>query len=268
VLTRIDGLDTFSSVQGQGEPVLLLHGWGASSQSLAGVQEMLADARRAVALDLPGFGWSERPPTAWGTAEYARHVVGFMDALGIARAALLGHSFGGRVAIRMAVEHAPRVSRLVLVASAGIRRPHGARYQVRVRTVKLVRGLFGLPVWGRLGPRLIARLTERVGSRDYRAAGAMRPTLVKLVNEDLAPMLSAIQAPTLILWGDRDQEVPRSAMDLMAGAIPGARMVVFPGAGHFPFQDAPDAFSRELRAFMAEGAEGTEGAQRAQRECR
>ena len=256
MLTRIDGLETFSSVQGQGEPVLLLHGWGASSQSLAGIQEMLGATHRAVALDLPGFGWSERPPAAWGTAEYARHVAGVMDALGIARAAVLGHSFGGRVAIRMAVEHARRVSRLLLVASAGIRPPHGVRYQVRVRTIKLVRGLFGLPVWGRFGPRLIARLTERVGSRDYRAAGAMRPTLVKLVNEDLAPLLPAIQAPTLILWGDRDEEVPRSAMDRMAGAIPGARMVVFQGAGHFPFQDAPEAFARELRAFISEGAEG------------
>ena len=254
MLTRIGGLDTFSSGQGQGEPVLLLHGWGVTSQSLAGVQEMLGDTHRTVAVDLPGFGWSERPPTAWGTAEYARHVVGLMDALGMARATVLGHSFGGRVAIRMAVEHAPRVARLVLVASAGIRPPRGVRTRMRVRAVKLARALFSLPVWGRLGPRLIERLTERVGSRDYRAAGAMRPTLVKLVNEDLAPLLPAIQAPTLILWGDRDQEVPRSAMERMAGAIPGARMLVFPGAGHFPFQDAPEAFARELRTFMAEGA--------------
>jgi pimeloyl-ACP methyl ester carboxylesterase len=251
VLTRIGGLDTFSSGQGRGEPVLLLHGWGVSSQSLTAVQEMLGDSHQAVAVDLPGFGWSQRPPAAWGTGEYARHVVGFMDALGMARAAVLGHSFGGRVAIRMAVEHAPRVSRLVLVASAGIRPPRGVRYQVRVRTVKLARGLFGLRVWGRLGPRLIARLTERVGSRDYRAAGAMRPTLVKVVNEDLAPLLPAIRVPTLILWGDRDEEVPRSAVDRMGGAIPGARVVVLPGAGHFPFQDAPEAFARELRAFMA-----------------
>jgi pimeloyl-ACP methyl ester carboxylesterase len=260
VLTRIGGLDTFCSVQGQGEPVLLLHGWGVSSQSLAAVQELLGDSHRAVAVDLPGFGWSERPPAAWGTGEYARHVVGLMDALGLDRAAVLGHSFGGRVAIRMAAGHAPRVSRLVLVASAGIRPPRGIRYRVRVRSVKLVRELFGLRVWGRLGPRLIARLTERVGSRDYRAAGAMRPTLVKVVNEDLAPLLPAIRVPTLILWGDRDEEVPRSAMDRMAGAIPGARMVVFPGAGHFPFQDAPEAFARELRAFMVEGVEGAEGA--------
>jgi len=75
---------------------------GVSSQSLAGVQEALAAAHRAVALDLPGFGWSQRPAAVWGTVEYAQHVAGFLDAQGIPRAAVLGHSFGGRVAIRLA----------------------------------------------------------------------------------------------------------------------------------------------------------------------
>lgn len=256
MLVRVNGLETFYSVQGDGAPVLLLHGWGVSSQSLAAVQEALAAAHRAVALDLPGFGWSERPAAVWGTAEYARHVAGFLDTQAIPRAAVLGHSFGGRVAIRLAAEHAARVSRLVLVASAGIRPARSARYYVRVGLVKAARGLFGLPGWGRLGPRLIARLTERVGSRDYRAAGAMRPILVRLVNEDLAPMLPIIQAPTLILWGDRDQEVPRVAMDRITQGIPGARMVVFPGAGHFPFQDAPAAFLQAVGAFLAEGGRG------------
>jgi pimeloyl-ACP methyl ester carboxylesterase len=258
VLARVNGLESFYSVQGAGDPVLLLHGWGVgvSSQSLAGIQEALAATHRAVALDLPGFGWSERPAAVWGTAEYARHVAGFMDGQGIPRAAVLGHSFGGRVAIRLAAEHAARVSRLVLVASAGIRPPRSARYYVRVGLFKGVRALFGHRVWGRLGPRVITRLTERFGSRDYRAAGAMRPILVKVVNEDLAPMLPAIQAPTLILWGDRDEEVPRVAMERMTQGIPGARLVVFPGAGHFPFQDAPAAFHQALRAFLAEGGRG------------
>jgi pimeloyl-ACP methyl ester carboxylesterase len=142
------------------------------------------------------------------------------------------------------------------VASAGIRPPRSARYYVRIGLVKAARALLGLPVWGRLGPRLIVRLTERVGSRDYRAAGAMRPILVRLVNEDLAPVLAAIQAPTLLLWGDRDQEVPRVAMERITEGIPGARMVVFPGAGHFPFQDAPPAFQQTLEAFLPEGERG------------
>jgi pimeloyl-ACP methyl ester carboxylesterase len=81
----------------------------------------------------------------------------------------------------------------------------------------------------------------------------MRPTLVKLVNEDLTPVLPAIQAPTLILWGDRDQEVPRSAMETMATKIPQSRLVVYSGAGHFPFLDAPEEFCRTVRGFLQAG---------------
>ena len=97
------------------------------------------------------------------------------------------------------------------------------------------------------------RWAARVGSRDYRNAGAMRPTLVRLVNEDLAPLLPAVQAPTLILWGDQDREVGRTAMDTMQARIPRARLVVFPGAGHFPFADAPAKFAESLLPFLAEG---------------
>lgn len=81
----------------------------------------------------------------------------------------------------------------------------------------------------------------------------MRPTLVKLVNEDLTGLLPRIQAPTLILWGSRDEEVPRSAMETMHARIPQSRLVVLEGAGHFPFLDAPEECCRRLRDFLQEG---------------
>ncbi len=81
----------------------------------------------------------------------------------------------------------------------------------------------------------------------------MRPTLVRLVNEDLGGLLHAIQAPTLILWGDQDEDVGRGAMLAMASSIGGARLLVFPGAGHFPFQDQPEPFCRALEGFLREG---------------
>jgi pimeloyl-ACP methyl ester carboxylesterase len=89
-----------------------------------------------------------------------------------------------------------------------------------------------------------------VGSPDYRAAGRMRPTLVRVVNEDLTPLLPMVQASVLLLWGDQDHEVGRHAMEIMAAKIPRARLMVFPGAGHFPFQDAPDEFRRGLTEFL------------------
>ncbi len=253
MLKRINDLETYYAVEGQGAPVVLLHGWGTSSQSLTPLCGALATSFHVLAVDLPGFGWSQPPPSAWGSQEYAGHILRLMRETGIDRAALVGHSFGGHVAIALAAAEPSRVSRLVLVASAGIRRSRGAGYYLRVATAKLVKRFFTLPGWGATGQRIIAKVSGRVGSRDYRAAGTMRPTLVKLVNEDLTPVLPAIQAPTLILWGDRDQEVPRSAMETMATKIPQSRLVVYSGAGHFPFLDAPEEFGRTVRGFLQAG---------------
>jgi pimeloyl-ACP methyl ester carboxylesterase len=252
-LVRINGLETYYAVEGRGAPVVLLHGWGTSSRSLTPLCEALAATFHVLAVDLPGFGWSQPPPSAWGTQEYAGHIRRLMQETGIDRAALVGHSFGGRVAIALAAAEPPRVSRLALVASAGIRPPRGAGYYARVATAKLVKRFFSLPGWGATGQRILAKLSGRVGSRDYRAAATMRPTLVKVVNEDLTPILAAIQAPTLILWGDRDQEVPQSAMETMATKIPQSRLVIFAGAGHFPFLDAPEEFATTLQEFLQAG---------------
>lgn len=250
MLLRINGLETYFTEAGEGEPVVLLHGWGASSQSVADLSAALADTFRVLAVDLPGFGWSQAPPEAWGTAEYAGHLERLMQETGMPGAALLGHSFGGRIAIRVAARQPARVSRLVLVASAGIRPRRRVGYYLRLATAKLARWFFTLPGWGATGQRAISRVSGRFGSRDYRAAGNMRPTLVKVVNEDLTPLLPAVQAPTLILWGDQDEEVPRGAMEIMAARIPGARLVVFEGAGHFPFLDMPERFCRTVKEFL------------------
>lgn len=253
MLIRIGGLDTYFTDEGAGDPVVLLHGWAASSQSFAGLGAVLAKSFRVVTLDLPGFGWSSPPPAAWGTAEYAAHVGRVLSEVKIASAAFVGHSFGGRVAIRLAAEQPARVARLALVASAGIRPRRGPGFHARLLATKIVKWFFSLPGWGGVGRRLIARRLERTGSRDYRAAGRMRPTLVRLVNEDLTECLPAIQTPTLILWGSLDTEVPRSAMELMHAGITGSRLVVFEGAGHFPFLDAPEEFGRTLSAFLGGG---------------
>ncbi len=253
MLTRIEGLDTYYTLEGAGRTVVLLHGWGTSSQSLQSVATALAPQFRVLAMDLPGFGWSDPPPEAWGSVQYAEHVARLLDRVAPGPVALLGHSNGGRVAIQLAARQPERVTHLVLVASAGIRPRRGARYYARVGVTKLLRAIGRLPGLGRVGDRLSARWRERVGSRDYKAAGRMRPTLVRLVNEDLTTVLPHIQAPTLILWGDQDREVGRGAVLTMASGIRGARLQVFAGAGHFPFQDEPESFYKALGGFLREG---------------
>jgi pimeloyl-ACP methyl ester carboxylesterase len=250
VLIRVGDLDTHFSVSGEGRPVVLLHGWGTSAESLGPIAKALEDRFQVYALDLPGFGWTPAAATTWGTWEYASYVEAFMDRVGIPVAGLVGHSFGGRIALALAARWPERVRNLVLVASAGIRPRRGLLYHVKVGVAKLAKPLFSLPLWGRLGERIVAGIYGRIGSRDYRNAGPMRATLVKVVAEDLRGILSSIRVPTLIIWGDRDQEVPFSSMQIMARGIQGSRLEVLEGAGHFPFVDSPDRFGRLVKDFL------------------
>ncbi len=233
--------------------MILLHGWGVSSDSLGAVARALDGRFRVLAIDLPGFGWSAAPLTAWGTREYAAHIDAFMENAVLPPASVLGHSFGGRVALALAAWYPHRVRDLVLVASAGIRPRRGPGYYLKTGAVKLVKRCVSLPVFGRVGPRIASGLSGWVGSSDYQRAGHMRTTLVKIVNEDLRDLLSSVRAPALIIWGDRDREVPRSSMEIMARRIRGARLEVLEGAGHFPYIDMPDRFAHLVRGFLCRG---------------
>jgi len=253
VLTRVNDLDTHFTFCGEGEPVVLLHGWGTSAESLCGIAKALEDKFRVFAIDLPGFGWTPPPPAAWGTREYAAHVEAFMESSGIPTANLIGHSFGGRIALALAAQSPHGVRRLVLVASAGIRANLRPRYYLKIGAAKLAKLVFSSPIWGRLGERILSTVHRRVGSRDYRNAGQMRRTLVRVVNEDLRGILSSVQAPTLIIWGDRDLEVSRSSMEIIARGIRGSQLEIMEGAGHFPFVDMPERFGKLVRDFLFRG---------------
>lgn len=256
MLIRVGDLETHVTVWGEGRPVLLLHGWGTSADSLGAVAKALEDRFRVYAIDLPGFGWTPSPPKVWGTWGYASFVEAFMDCAGIPVATLIGHSFGGRIALALAAQRPHRVRDLVLVASAGIRPKRGPGYPLKVTAAKLAKGLFSSPIWGRLGERVVAAVYQRVGSRDYRNAGPLRATLVKVVGEDLRGILASVRVPTLIIWGDEDREVPRASMEVMARGIAGSRLEVLEGAGHFPFADRPDRFRQVVRDFLCQGSEG------------
>ncbi|MBZ0160715.1 MAG: alpha/beta hydrolase [bacterium] len=252
MLIRVGDLDTHFTVCGEGRPMVLLHGWGTSAESMGAVAKSLEDRFRVYALDLPGFGWTPAAAAPWGTWEYAAYVEAFMDRVGIPVAGLIGHSFGGRIALALASRWPDRVRSLILVASAGIRPTRGPLYHMKVGATKLAKRLFSFPIWGRLGERKVAEIYRRVGSRDYRNAGPLRATLVKVVGEDLRSILSSIRVPTLIIWGDKDQEVPFSSMQIMARGIAGSRLEVLEGAGHFPFADRPDRFGRLVREFLCQ----------------
>jgi pimeloyl-ACP methyl ester carboxylesterase len=233
-------------------PVVVLHGWGASIAAVGSIQAALRATHRTIALDLPGFGESDPPPVAWGAEEYAALVRAFLLKRGITRASFIGHSHGGRVSIVLAATHPEMVEKLVLVDSAGIRPKRTAGYYARVYSYKLSKRLLASPLLnGTFGAPLRGIFETRAGSDDYRQAGSMRGTLVRVVNEDWRHLLPRIVAPTLLIWGELDDSTPVSDGRLMEQLIPDAGLVIFPGAGHFAYADDFDRFARVVGHFLS-----------------
>lgn len=236
---------------GDGEPLLLLHGWGASGELFAPLLDSLQPGRRLIVPDLPGFGTTAPPPTAWSVHDYAAWTLALLDRMGVARADIIGHSNGGRVAIVIAAQHPERVRKLVLVDSAGIRTRGGPGDWLRVRTYKLLRAAQRARALPTALRRVAQARADRRGSADYRAAtGTLRGTLVRLVNEDLTPLLGAIAAPTLLIWGELDAETPLRDARVMERSIPDAGLVVLSGAGHFSYLEQPGRFIRIVDVFL------------------
>ena len=232
-------------------PIVVLHGWGAHIEAVAPILAALDGAPDLIALDLPGFGESEPPPEAWDVDAYMRFFVDFLEELGVERAHLVGHSHGGRVSIALAAAHPERVGRLLLIDSAGLRPKRGWRYRRRVAVAKLGRAVarFGGPP----GRRLQDRMRRRVASRDYlEASEAMRGTFRAVVAADLSDRMPRIGAPTLLVWGDRDDETPLWMAHRMEELIPDAGLVVLEGAGHYSYADAPGQFRAVARRFLLE----------------
>ena len=246
---EVAGLRIRCQSKGDGEPALVLHGWGGSIEAVGSVLSALAPVTTAYAIDMPGFGESDPPPVPWGTAEYAGFVRKLMDELGIRSAAVIGHSFGGRVAIRLAVEFPDRVTKLVLVNSAGIRPKRKLGYYRRLALAKFGKVLER--VGGHHGARLRAAIVRHTASADYLDAGPLRGTFVRIVNEDLREHLPRISVPTLLVWGAQDQDTPLADGQLMERMIPDAGLVVFEHAGHYSYVDAANAFGRVVRHFLA-----------------
>lgn len=236
---------------GTGPPVLLLHGWGVSSALFQPTIAGLKHAFTLIAPDFPGFGSTPPPPTAWSVNDYAVWMVHVLDSLNITQVHVIGHSHGGRVAIKLASEWPERVAKLVLADSAGIRPKRTLKYWVQVRTFKTLRWLSRTAI---VPPLLRAWTNARVaqrGSPDYQqAAGTVRASLVRVVNEDLRGLLPRIQAPTLLVWGENDEDTPLADGQLMEKLIPDAGLVVLKGAGHYAYLEQSAHFCRIVETFL------------------
>ncbi len=235
--------------------ILLLHGWGSESAVIWPLGESLADDGFLVnALDLPGFGETQAPAQAWSVADYAVFVSEWMEQLAIARAHFIGHSFGGSVSIMLAAQEPTRLEKLVLLNSAGVRRPMSRWPRWRSDILRAARRGLRRMGWPDAAHGLSEWAAARYGSPDYRAAqGVMRATLVRILAEDMTALAARVRAPTLLLWGELDDETPIWQGELLARTIPDAGLHIFPGAGHFAFLEHLAETRLILRHFFGEG---------------
>ena len=248
----VQGIRVNYEMRGEGETVLLLHGWASSLQPYRPLMEQLAQKYRVIALDFPGMGGSDEPTEPWDVDGYADFVLKFLEQFSITRISMVGHSYGGRVIIKLANRQLPfAIHKLVLVDSAGIRPAASKKKSMRQRVYKVGKWFLSLKPVAKLFPNALEKLRVKFGSADYAAASPMmRQCLVKAVNEDLSHLLPGIQAPTLLVWGDRDTATPLSDAKQMEAAIPNAGLAVIPGTGHFSFAENPGLFGRIMASYF------------------
>lgn len=239
---------------GNGEKtIVILQGWGTNMEVYNSMASVLMLKYKVVQFDFPGFGSSQEPPEPWTVDDFADFFVEFLDEIGVQNATLIGHSYGGRVIIKLAAreEFSPRIEKIVLVDSAGVLPQRSMKQKARIALFKIVKKVANMKIVYKMCQELIDDWKSKQGSEDYRKASPiMRACLVKAVNEDLTRLLKEIKQETLLIWGENDTATPMRDAKIMEEQIPNAGLAVINGAGHFCFLEKPVIFEKILKSYF------------------
>lgn len=212
--------------------ILFLHGWGGSRESLRGIGTLFQHTHCVHLLDLPGFGEAPPPPDSWGTIEYADLVQQYILEKVGGPVILVGHSFGGRVSVRLASRRLSQIRELVMLGVPGLPQPSFSRTRLRRSFIRTLRTLL-VALQPITGSRFVRWHSATFGSKDYQAAGVLRPVLVRTVSEDLTESASAIACPTLLIWGTDDTETPPWLAERYRSLLGGkAELIYLPHKDH------------------------------------
>lgn len=244
-----NGVKMRYEVSGEGNPLILMHGWGCNHTTVQSIAATAAQTHKVYNVDFPGFGESTEPKEVWGVEQYTQLIEAFAKSEGIENPVLIGHSFGGRVAILYASRYP--VAKVVLVDAAGIKPKRSLKYYAKVYSFKTGKKFWQLILGKEKAQERIDRMRAKHGSSDYASSSPMmRAILSKVVNEDLTDRLPLIKAPSLMIWGENDTATPLSDAKLMNKLIPDSGLVSFPNCGHYSFLDNPGQFRAVLSSFL------------------
>jgi pimeloyl-ACP methyl ester carboxylesterase len=257
---------------GSGPPLVFVHGLSGSWQNWLENMPAFMDSHRVIAVDVPGFGASPLPPEKITISGYARWLDGLLDELGVEGAAVVGNSMGGFIGLELALKFPHRLERLVLVSAAGLTIEH-QRNETALRVMEKGENvaqfvtahlmaqagwLVGRPRGRRalmwfvaahpedLHPALVAEQVKGAGKPGF------LPALDALTDYPIRDRLTDIQAPTLIVWGEKDMLVPLKDAYDFDRLIGDSRLIVYEDTGHVAMLERPERFNADLRAFLAE----------------
>lgn len=221
---KIKDVDINYIQYGEGKDILLLHGWGQNIEMMKILGDHFSDKFRITILDLPGFGESSEPSIPWTMTDYSNMLEEFVEMVDVKKPIIMGHSFGGRLAIRYSANNP--VEKVVLFGAPCIRINTPLSFKTRV-----LKSIKKLPFMDGIGEYM----KNFIGSRDYKAASPiMRQTLVNVVNEDLSGYARKIEEPTLLIWGEADTEAPLQDAQELEKIMIDAALIVLPGT-HYAY---------------------------------
>jgi pimeloyl-ACP methyl ester carboxylesterase len=248
--TEIENQTIYYQKIGSGKKNLIaLHGWGADVSSFWNLANLLKEDCTLYLIDLPGFGRSDLPKRAFYVSDYAKLIAVFIENMQLKKPDILGHSVGGRIAVKLAAQNPQLIDKLILEDAAGIKPK---------RDIPKVIFYFLAKIFKYLVPNIF-NFKEKVRLKfyhslesDYITAGPMKETLRNILAEDLTPELSKIPNDTLLLWGEKDPTLEASLKNgkKMYRLIKNARIEVLEGLGHFPHLEKPTLFAYYVKDFI------------------
>jgi pimeloyl-ACP methyl ester carboxylesterase len=254
-----EGLQVNYRIAGSGKPMLILHGWGSSSDVMIPLVTTLKISRTFYLIDFPGFGKSPAPLDAWDVSRYTTMVASFIMSISDQPVDILAHSFGGRVTLKLCSNEnwIRLVDKVLITGGAGMKPRRNASFYFKKYLAKTLKFPFTI-IPKSLGDKGLTKLRstnlwKSLGSSDYQILhGVMREIFVKTISEYLEYTLPNIPHPVLLLWGANDTATPIYQAKLMERGIKNAGLAVIEHAGHYAFLDRPHHFRVITETFFKE----------------
>ena len=248
---EVKGAKINYEVSGEGKPVVLVHGWLTSLETMQPIKKHLEKHFKVYALDVIGMGKSELPDKPLNTDDFGDFLNEFLEKLNIENPILIGHSNGGRMIINLAGRNLRKVNKIVLIDSAGIVPKRKPKYYIRVYTFKFFKKVSNIFPKTEMFNNIKERMLGKFGSSDYKnSPEVLRKTMSIILNEDQKYLMPNIKVPTLLIWGEKDTATPIEDAKTMEKLIPDSGLVSYKGRGHYSYLEELGNFLTVLDEFL------------------